>query len=61
VKKKDDAWMTHWKRDSSELYDDHGHVDELRADELREGMSEDVLNLDREGTVGGRDIGKLLP
>lgn len=35
---------------------DHEDVDELGADELREGVSEDVLDLDGRGTVGGQRV-----
>lgn len=54
----------------SELYvclcrvGDHEDVDDLRADNLGEGVSKDVLNLDRASALGGEwrvgtgDIGK---
>lgn len=46
----------------SELYvglcdvGDHEHVDDLGADDLGEGVSEDVLDLDGGGAVGGQRV-----
>ena len=35
---------------------DHEDVDNLGADELGEGVSENVLDLDRRGAVGGQCV-----
>jgi len=35
---------------------DHEDVDDLGADDLAEGVSEDVLDLDRGGAVGGQCV-----